>query len=95
MMNVQDQTGSVPGKGGLREVSFSKQRMVGNLTIAWFALDAFLCLFPPLYWWADGRTEPILGVPVALLYFLAVSACTVASIVFAYFAGRAGDEVAA
>lgn len=50
----------------------------------WFGLDAVVALAPPLYWAADGRTTPILGVPAALFYFLAVSVCITASLVAAW-----------
>lgn len=52
---------------------------------AWFVLDAVLALMPPLYWFADGRTTPILGVPGALFYFLAVCTCITASLLAAHF----------
>lgn len=50
----------------------------------WFALDAVVALAPPLYWAADGRTAPILGIPTALFYFLAVSVFITASLIAAY-----------
>lgn len=56
---------------------------------AWFVLDAIITLAPPLTWWADGRTTPILWVPAALFYFLAVGLCTTASIIVACLHDRA------
>lgn len=59
---------------------------------AWFALDAFVALFPPLYWAVDGDRAPFLGVPAALAYFVAVATCITASIVAAYWAeARSGE----
>lgn len=55
-----------------------------RLVLAWFALDAIVAMAPPLYWLADGRTTPILGVPGALFYFLTVSTCITASLVVAH-----------
>jgi hypothetical protein len=51
---------------------------------AWFAIDAIVALAPPIYWAADGQTAPILGVPAAVFYFVAVAVCITASIVAAY-----------
>ena len=50
----------------------------------WFLIDVVIALAPPLYWTADGRTNPIAGIPAALFYFLAVSLCITASLVAAY-----------
>jgi hypothetical protein len=61
---------------------------------AWFILDAVVALAPPLYWAADGSTKPILGLPAALFYFLAVGTCIAASVVVAYFDDRARGEFA-
>lgn len=55
------------------------------LVKCWFAFDAIVALAPPLYWAADGRTALIAGIPVALFYFLAVSFCITASLLFAYW----------
>lgn len=62
------------------------------LVKVWFAVDAVVALAPPLYWAADGRTTPIAGIPAALFYFLAVSACITASIVVAYLEDRDGEN---
>ena len=59
---------------------------------AWFLIDAVVALAPPLYWAVDGKTTPILGLPAALFYFVAVAVCITASIVAAYVAeARAGE----
>lgn len=54
--------------------------------LVWFCLDAIVGLAPPLYWLADGQMTPILGIPAALFYFLAVAVFIAASIVAAYLA---------
>ena len=59
----------------------------------WFALDAVVALAPPLYWAFDGDSTPILGVPAAVLYFVAVATCIAASIIAAYAAEAARGEV--
>ena len=59
---------------------------------AWFLIDAVVALAPPLYWAVDGKTTPILGLPAAVFYFVAVAICITASIVAAYVAeARAGE----
>ncbi|MCJ2033412.1 hypothetical protein [Methylobacterium sp. J-068] len=50
----------------------------------WFLLDAVVALAPPLYWVADGRMNPIAGIPAALFYFVAVSLCITASLIVAF-----------
>ncbi len=57
----------------------------------WFAVDAVVALAPPLYWWADGWTTPVVGIPAALFYFLAVGLCIASSIVAAEFMTRSED----
>jgi hypothetical protein len=52
-----------------------------------------LALAPPLYWAFDGESEPILGVPAAILYFLAIATCITMSIVAAYMAEDRGREI--
>jgi hypothetical protein len=55
-------------------------------------IDAIVALAPPLYWAADGKTAPILGLPAAVFYFVAVAVCITASIVAAYVEeARAGE----
>lgn len=51
---------------------------------AWFVADAIVALAPPIYWAADGKTTPILGLPAAVFYFVAVAVFIAASIVAAY-----------
>lgn len=60
---------------------------------AWFALDAIVSLAPPLYWAMDGNTTPILGVPSVVVYFLAVSTCTAASVLAAYWVDVRNGEI--
>jgi hypothetical protein len=60
---------------------------------AWFIVDAIVALAPPLYWAVDGNRTPIFGIPVAVLYFVAVSTCIAASIVAAYIAEAYRGEI--
>jgi hypothetical protein len=50
----------------------------------WFALDAILALFPPVYWFAGGPTPLIAGIPCSIVYFLLLSAFIVGSLLAAY-----------
>jgi hypothetical protein len=53
--------------------------------VAWFALDAILGLFPPIYWAASGASPRVVGLPLSVFYFVAVGLFTSASLVVAYF----------
>jgi hypothetical protein len=61
--------------------------------IAWFVVDTIVALAPPLYWAVDGNRTPIFGVPVAVLYFIAVATCIAASVVAAYVAEAYRGEI--
>lgn len=61
--------------------------------LAWFALDAIISLAPPLYWAMDGNTAPVLGLPAVVVYFLAVSTCTAASVLAAYWVDLRNGEI--
>jgi len=60
---------------------------------AWFCADAVLALAPPLYWAFDGIKTPVLGVPIVVLYFIAVATCTALSIVAAYLSEAFRGEI--
>jgi hypothetical protein len=61
----------------------------------WFAANALLALLPPLYWAADAHREAtMLGMPVTLFYFLAISISITASILYAYWEESASGEFA-
>jgi hypothetical protein len=61
--------------------------------LAWFGLDAVVSLAPPIYWAMDGNTAPILGLPAVVVYFLAVSSCTAASVLAAYWVDVRNGEI--
>jgi hypothetical protein len=61
--------------------------------LAWFVFDAIVSLAPPIYWAMDGNTTPILGLPAVVVYFLAVSTCTAASVLAAYWADVRNGEI--
>ena len=50
----------------------------------WFALDAFLALFPPVYWIAAQPQPNILGFPCSIIYFGGLGICITASLLAAY-----------
>jgi hypothetical protein len=51
----------------------------------WFALDAILALFPPIYWVAGGSKPLVFGLPCSIVYFVALALFIAASIVAAYW----------
>jgi hypothetical protein len=51
----------------------------------WFALDAFIALFPPVYWVAAQPKPTIFGLPCSIVYFCAVSIVITASLLAAYW----------
>jgi hypothetical protein len=61
----------------------------------WFLVDVIVALAPPLYWAMDGDMTPVVGVPAALFYFLAVNAFITLSLVVAYLVDPADGESAA
>jgi hypothetical protein len=61
----------------------------------WFAINVVIALLPPLYWAADTyKASSILGLPMTLFYFLAVSISIMASILYAYWEESARGEFA-
>ena len=68
-------------------------RVLPRWIAVWFAIDALVALTPPLYWAFDGASAPVLGIPAAVLYFVAVSSCIAASIVAAFIAEFRGVEI--
>jgi membrane associated rhomboid family serine protease len=51
----------------------------------WFALDAFLALFPPVYWVAAQPKPKIFGFPCSIVYFGALGIFITASLLAAYW----------
>lgn len=50
----------------------------------WFALDAFLALFPPVYWIAAKPKPKLFGLPCSIIYFCALGIFITASLLSAY-----------
>jgi len=50
----------------------------------WFALDAFLALFPPVYWLAAQPKPTLFGFPCSIIYFCALGIFITASLLAAY-----------
>lgn len=50
---------------------------------AWFVLDLFLALFPPVHWLASD-TVPLLGLPRSLVYLAGLGSFIAVSVVVAY-----------
>jgi hypothetical protein len=51
----------------------------------WFALDAFLSLFPPVYWVAAQPKPKLFGFPCSIIYFGALGIFITASLLAAYW----------
>jgi len=51
---------------------------------AWFALDLFFALWPPVHWTAS-RTGPILEIPGSLLYLFGLGTFIALSVAVAFF----------
>jgi hypothetical protein len=50
----------------------------------WFALDAFLALFPPVYWVAAQPKPKIFGFSCSIVYFVGLGIFITASLLAAY-----------
>jgi hypothetical protein len=50
---------------------------------AWFVLDLFLALFPPIHWLASD-TAPVMGLPRSLVYLAGLGSFIAVSVVVAY-----------
>lgn len=51
----------------------------------WFALDAILGLFPPVYWLLGGPQPVVLGLPCSVIYYIALGTFITASLLAAYW----------
>lgn len=58
----------------------------------WFTLNAVLALCPPLYWAIGESDKNIIGLPVTLIYFLAICLSISCSIVYAYSCDLSNGE---
>lgn len=77
----------------MSEVRSASRRQRAPWITAWFLLDAVVALAPPIYWAANGEMTPILGLPAAVFYFVAVAVCITASIIAAYWAEARNGEL--
>jgi hypothetical protein len=60
---------------------------------AWFLLNVFISLYPPLYWAASKHTELIFGFPASFIYFIVVSVSITFSILFACWQDSSAGEL--
>ena len=60
---------------------------------AWFLLNAFVALYPPLYWAASEHHELILGLPATFVYFTGVSLSITLSILYAWWQDAISGEL--
>ncbi|HWU35609.1 MAG TPA: hypothetical protein VN023_10290 [Methylovorus sp.] len=52
---------------------------------AWFLLNVFVALFPPLHWAVSEHHAELLGLPATFVYFTAVSLSITLSILYAFW----------
>ena len=76
----------------MRECAQDPASHLPRWIVLWFILDAVVALAPPLYWAVSGQREPILGLPLAVFYFVAVGVFISASLVAASCADAAREE---
>lgn len=55
-----------------------------HIVRAWFLINVFVCLYPPLYWSAGNIQVFILGLPASFIYFMSISISVTLSILYAY-----------
>lgn len=77
----------------MRAFRRGRREMQPRWVTAWFWADAIVALAPPLYWAFDGNRTPIFGVPIVVLYFIAVATCIAMSIIAAYLAEAFHGEI--
>jgi hypothetical protein len=61
--------------------------------VLWFVLDAVVALAPPLHRAVSEQRYPVLGLPIAVFYFVAVGVFISVSLVAAFCVDAAHEEV--
>lgn len=56
-----------------------------HIARAWFLINLFVSLYPPLYWEVGNRHELILGLPATFIYFVVICISITLSILYAYW----------
>lgn len=62
------------------------------LVKAWFLINIFVSLYPPLYWEIGNSHQSFMGLPVTFIYFLTICISITLSILYAYWEEAAREE---
>ncbi|WP_051111494.1 hypothetical protein [Mycobacterium sp. 141] len=71
----------------------AQPRTVRILILAPYLVAALMSVFPPLYLSISGKKWEILGLPIGIVYMLAVSALVTLSVVTAYYIEVVRNEI--
>lgn len=63
-----------------------------HIVRAWFLLNLFISLYPPLYWVIGNSREFFLGMPVTFIYFITICISITLSILYAYWEETSREE---
>lgn len=64
-----------------------------HIVRAWFLINLFISLYPPLYWEVGSSHKLILGLPMTFLYFLVICISITLSILYAYWEESTREEL--
>jgi hypothetical protein len=59
---------------------------------AWFLINLFVSLYPPLYWEAGRSYTFVSGIPVVFVYFSSIGISITLSILYAYWEETSREE---
>jgi hypothetical protein len=51
----------------------------------WFLINAFACLYPPLYWEVSNYSELIFGFPASFIYFMSTALSVTLSVLYSFW----------
>lgn len=63
-----------------------------HIVRAWFLINLFISLYPPLYWDIGSSRELLLGLPVTFVYFVTICLSITLSILYAYWEEATREE---
>ena len=59
---------------------------------AWFLINLFVSLYPPLYWEIGSSPKLLFGLPIAFIYFISIGISITLSILYAYWEEASREE---
>lgn len=63
-----------------------------HIVSAWFLINLFISLYPPLYWDIGSSRELLLGLPVTFVYIVTICLSITLSILYAYWEEATREE---